>query len=222
MSVQGVNFANSAAYTAASEANGSGDMLSRDVFLNLLVTQLRNQDPLDPMNNQEFLSQLASLSQVEEQRATNENLKTLQLYQSSINNAQSLALIGKEVKASGDSINLQEGENVDMHFYLDSDAHEVEVTIYDEGGSVVRQITKSNMDSGDQKLAWDGKDMNNSPLAEGAYTFEVSATNEIGDTIPVQTMISGRVTSVSFANGAPELEINGQKVVFGSLYEVME
>ncbi len=222
MSVQGVNFASSAAYTAASETKGSEDMLSRDVFLNLLVTQLRNQDPLDPMNNQDFLSQLASLSQVEEQRATNENLETLQLYQSSINNAQSLSLIGKEVKASGDSINLQEGENVDMHFYLDSDAHEVEVTIYDEGGSVVRQITKSNMDSGDQKLVWDGKDMNNSPLAEGAYTFEVSATNEIGDAIPVQTMISGRVTSVSFANGAPELEINGQKVVFGSLYEVME
>ena len=222
MAVTAVDVSSLSGYTESIESTTTDDMLSEETFLNLLITQMQNQDPLDPMENQEFLTQLAALSQVEEQRTINDNLETLQLYQSSINNAQSLSLIGKEVKAGGDSVNLERGESLDLCFYLDSDAAEVEVTIYNEDGNVVRQITQSDMDSGDQSVTWDGKDLNNSPLDSGIYTFEVSATDELGDAIAVQTMVSGRVTSVSFANGTPELEINGQKIVFGSLYEVKE
>ncbi len=222
MSVQNVDVTSLSGYTEYIESSATEDLMDEEVFLNLLVTQLQNQDPLDPMSNQDFLMQLATLSQVEEQRTMNDNLETLQLYQSSINNAQSLALIGKEVIASGDTVSLERGEEKDLHFYLDADAAEVEITIYNESGSVVRQITKSEMDSGDQVVAWDGKDRNNSPLDSGVYTFEVTATNDAGDSVAVQTMISGLVTSVSFANGAPELEIDGQKVVFGNLYEVKQ
>lgn len=198
------------------------DLLDKDVFLNLLVTQMQYQDPMDPMDNQQFLDQLASLTTVEELRNSNENLQTLQLYQASINNAQSVSMIGKEVKATGDKVTLAEaGADADLSFLLSGEATTADITIYDSSGTVVRTITKTDLDETDLNThRWDGLDKNGSPVAAGDYTFEVSAQDIDGAKVDATTMITGVVTGVSFGSGGPELLINGQKVMIGDVYEV--
>ncbi|MCZ7582200.1 MAG: flagellar hook assembly protein FlgD [Deltaproteobacteria bacterium] len=207
-------------YVPEESASGPADLLDRDVFLNLLVTQLRHQDPLNPMENQEFVDQLASLTTVEELRKSNDNLAALQLYESSINNAQSVSMIGKEVKALGNGVTLGADGEADVHYRLDAPAANVEITIFDDSGTVVRTIQAGAQKEGDRKETWNGADNNNSPLATGRYTFEVRATDAGGEEIGVTTFLAGRVSGVSFGSGGPELVIDGEKVMIGQVYEV--
>ncbi|MBW1702547.1 MAG: flagellar hook assembly protein FlgD, partial [Deltaproteobacteria bacterium] len=92
-----------------SQLSTPGDStLGKDAFLNLLVTQLRHQDPLSPMESTQFTAQLAQFSSLEQLSSVNENLGILRIYQASINNSQAVGFIGKTVKASGDSVYLTE------------------------------------------------------------------------------------------------------------------
>ncbi|MCB1152962.1 hypothetical protein KDL45_04875 [bacterium] len=215
----GITLDTGTGYTTDATAT-SEDLLSKGVFLELLVTQMQYQDPLDPMDNQQFLDQLASLSTVEELRTSNSNLETIQLYQSSINNAQSVALVGKDVKAIGDTVTYDGAENVKLHFKLNAPAASTEITIYDESGTVVRVISQSDLDEGDQTVTWNGNDKNGSPLSAGTYTFEVNAKTSEGDPVASTTFLSGRVEGVSYGSGVPELIVQGQRVMIGDIYEV--
>lgn len=217
-----LNFDQLTGYTGPEEKKKS-DMLDKEVFLNLLMTQMKQQDPLDPMDNQQFLDQLASLATVEELRTSNANLNTLQLYQSSINNAQSVSMIGKEVRAKGDTVRLAtDGETTKVHFLLSGEAQSAEITIYNSKGTVVRSITASDLKEGINRVKFNGLDRNGSPLPAGEYKFEVKATGKDGSPVSVTTLISGRVKGVSFDSGGPELMIDEQKVMIGDVYEVAE
>ncbi|MCC6156476.1 MAG: hypothetical protein IT350_00365 [Deltaproteobacteria bacterium] len=209
-------------YTGTEETK-KNDMLDKEVFLNLLMTQMKQQDPLDPMDNQQFLDQLASLATVEELRTSNANLATLQLYQSSINNAQSVSMIGKEVRASGDTMRLaHDGDSTKLHFLLEGEAKDAEITIYNAKGTVVRTITANELEEGINRVSFNGLDRNGSPLPAGDYKFEVKANGGDGTSVTATTLISGRVEAVSFDSGGPELMIDGQKVMIGDVYEVAE
>lgn len=198
----------------------SSDLLDRDVFLELLVTQLQYQDPLDPMDNQEFTGQLAQLTQVEQLRAANTNLESLQLYEMSINNAQSVGMIGRMVKAGGDAFNY-EGETTKLSYNLADDAKAVTISIFDSSGDQVKTIVQENCDKGVNKFSWNGLDKNNSPVEDGEYTFTVSATDALGDAVGAVTLITGKVDGVMFEGGVPILTIDGQKVNIGDIYEVV-
>jgi len=96
--------------------------LGKDDFLNLLITQLQNQDPLSPMDSTEFSAQLAQFSSLEQLSNVNENLETLLLYQGSLNNSQAVSFIGKTITASGDSVLITDGIPDNIHFELAGDA----------------------------------------------------------------------------------------------------
>jgi len=207
-------------YVPEEQSAQAGDLLDRDVFLNLLITQIQYQDPLNPMENQEFTSQLAQLSLVEEMRTNNEHMVALQLYESSINNAQSVSMIGKEIKALGDTVCLSGAGGEDIHFRLDEPAERVEITIFDEDQNTLTAISNTRMEEGDQSVFWNGQNSNGSPMPEGNYTFEVRATDKSGEDVTVQTFVAGRVEGVSFGSGGPELLVNGEKISIGDIYEV--
>jgi flagellar basal-body rod modification protein FlgD len=208
-------------YTAPTKTGAAAtDMLSKDTFLNLLITQMKYQDPMNPMDNQQFIQQLASLSTVEQLRAANDNLTSLGLYQSSINNAQSVSMIGKEVKASGNSVTLDGSTGTKIYYKLDEAAASVTINISDSSGNIVRSLAQSGVDAGDQDISWNGNDSNGSPLPAGTYTYEVSAKTAGGDAVNVTTFISGLVEGVSFSSGGPQLVVNGQKVSISDIYEV--
>ncbi|MBT8358787.1 MAG: flagellar hook capping protein [Desulfobacterales bacterium] len=207
----------------ASKITSSKDSaLGKDDFMNLLVAQLQNQDPLNPMDSTAFTSQLAEFSSLEQLSNVNENLEYLQMYQSSINNAQAVSFIGKNIDALGDSIQLENGENEEIHFELSADSSSVYVNIYNESGGLVKIIENGLMGNGKQSLEWDGTDNEGNTLPDGNYKYEVMAVDVNGDKVQTVTYINERVTGVTFKDGVTYLKAGGMEIPIGDVIEVSE
>jgi flagellar basal-body rod modification protein FlgD len=172
------------------------------------------------MENQEFVSQLAQISSVEQLQTVNSNLQMLSLYQSSINNAQAVSLIGKNIKASGDSVAYDGDGSTELSYKLDKPAAKVTITISDAKGNVVRTLELTNVSQGEQSATWDGTNMDGSPMEEGDYAYKVTAVDTSGGTVGATTYISGLVQSITFENGAPVLMVGSHKVSMGDILEV--
>jgi len=196
--------------------------LGKDDFLNLLVAQLQNQDPLSPLDSTAFTSQLAQFSSLEQLSNVNENLEYLQMYQASINNAQAVSFIGKNIDAFGKSIKLESGANEDIHFELNRDSSSVYINIYNDRGDLVKIIENGPMGEGKQSVEWDGTDNGGNTLPEGIYEFEVMAVDANGDKVQTTTYISDKVTGVTFKNGVTYLLAGGMKIPIGDVIEVSE
>ena len=219
MSVYPVDASNSNTSIASSS---KGSALGKDDFMNLLVAQLQNQDPLNPMDSTAFTSQLAEFSSLEQLSNVNENLEYLQMYQSSINNAQAVSFIGKNIDALGNSIQLESSEIEEIHFELSRDASLVSINIYDEAGSLVKYIESGPLGEGLQSVEWDTTDNSGNALPEGMYQFEVMAVDTNGDTVQTATHINERVTGVIFKNGVTYLMAGGMQIPIGDVIEVSE
>ncbi|MBW1821291.1 MAG: hypothetical protein JRI92_05920 [Deltaproteobacteria bacterium] len=219
MSVYPVDVSNS---NTSGVTSSKDSALGKDDFLNLLVAQLQNQDPLSPLDSTAFTSQLAQFSSLEQLSNVNENLEYLQMYQASINNAQAVSFIGKNIDALGSSIQLESGENQDIHFELSQDSSSVVINIYDGAGSLVKYIENGPLGEGKQSVEWDGTDNGGNALPEGIYKFEVMAVDANGDKVQTATYISDRVTGVTFKNGVTYLLAGGMKIPIGDVIEVFE
>ena len=188
--------------------------IGKDDFFKMLLAQIQNQNPLDPMDGKDFAAQLAQFSSLERLGNINDQLETMNLYQASVNNAQSLNLIGREVTAKGDVLKV-EGEPVDLTYNLSGYAKKVSIKIYDEEGSLVDTLEFGNQKEGRNSVVWD---CNN--VSKGNYTFDVSAIDDNGDNVDVDTMTTGVVAGVTFKNGSSYLSINGQDIAFGDVISV--
>ena len=210
---------------ATAAASGSSEsyapakaVLGKDDFLKLLVSQLKNQDPLNPMESTEFTAQLAQFSSLEQLTNMNESLEYLKLYQSSINNAQAVGFIGKTVKATGDSINVKDGISNQIQFDLARDAETVNIHIYDSSDNLVKTINCGSLSDGEQSIEWDGTNDDGETVSDGTYTFVVSAADAGGETIEASTYMTVEVTGVTFKEGnayllAGDIEISMSDVI---------
>ena len=219
MSVYAVDASNSNTNVVTSSNDSD---LGKDDFLNLLVAQLQNQDPLEPMDSTAFTSQLAKFSSLEQLANVNENLEYLRMYQSSINNAQAVSFIGKNIDALGDSIQLEGGETEEIHFELSENSSSVVINIYDEAGSLVKYIENGPLGEGKQSVEWDGSDNGGNTLPGGIYKFEVMAVDANGDKVQTATYIRDRVTGVTYENGVTYLMAGGMQIPIGDVIEVFE
>lgn len=196
--------------------NGSG--LGRDAFLNLLVLQLRNQDPMNPQNNEAMLAQLAEFSQLEElQNLAQVGLSEVNATES-VNNAIATTLIGKEVKAVGDTFTY-DGSGTERFEYVLPTSGEVEVSIVDEDGSVVYTESIGNREPGFGEFTWDGTDANGDPAKAGTYQIRVTQDAEGGSQHAV-TFITATVTGVRFADGITYLLLGDQRVSLSDVLEI--
>jgi len=196
--------------TGNTVSGGGKNELGRDAFFQLLLTQLQNQDPLDPMKSTDMTAQLAQFSQLEQLNDMNTSLDYLQLYMASLNNAQAVGFIGKEIEANGDSVQL-----------LDS-AGSVTISIYDENMQLVRTVELGSQSDGKQEWLWDGKDNEGNEVEAGTYTFEVSATSVNGEEVAVTTYLKGTVTGVTFEDGITYLMLGERKVAIGDIVKVFD
>jgi len=198
------------------------DAMGQDTFLTLLVTQLQNQDPLNPLEGSEFAAQLAQFSSLEKLNMINDNIKSLHLYQSSMNNSQTVGFIGKKITASGNSIYLDQDMGKEIKFELESEAKTVFINIYSSDNRIIKTIETDQMHAGIQGVKWDGTDNNNNKIPEGEYTFEVQAIDLNGDPVRTATFVSGRVGGVQFIDGVANLVVDNQQVPIGKVIEVAE
>ena len=214
------------AQTANQSSGGSltnaTDGMGKDQFLQLLTAQLQNQDPLDPQKNHEFVAQLAQFSALEQQISVNENLQMMMLSQSSMANGQLSQLIGKEIVAQGDGINIDGGDAQPFNFELANPAAKVEITVYNQAGQAVATHSYTNVKAGFKSLEWPGYGSDGKHLPDGRYRFEVSATDARGNPVSANAMTRGVVSAVTFERGYPELIVGAARVLPGEIIQIVD
>lgn len=210
----------SATASTSSSASTSNSAMGQSEFLTLLVAQMQNQDPTNPMDNQQLTAQMAQFSSLEQLMNINTGLESLLAATNSSTSAQAISLIGKEVTVQGHNVYVQGGAAPNLAMGLASDAATVTVTIEDQNGNVVQTLTQSNMSAGVQSIAWDGKDMYGSPVADGLYSYSVEATDSSGNAVDVTTYATGEVSTISFENGVAYVHIGDMKYMLSEIVEV--
>lgn len=200
----------SAITTGGTKSSASFEKLSSDMdmFLTLLTTQLKNQDPLDPMDNAEMTNQLVQFANVEQQITQNQNLEQMITLLNAQSAASAVGYIGKDVQYS-DSTTTFSGAPVTFSYTPAKSADILTVKIVDSSGKTVRTI-EGEKSAARHSFTWDGKDGDGATVSNGAYSFVVNAKNADGDAIKVATDITGRVTGSA-------LDSTGSYVLVGDL-----
>lgn len=199
-----------AAASAAAVASASSGITSGD-FLNLLVTELQNQDPLDPTNPTDFMTQLTSYANFDQQQTLNTNLNTLVSSFDSLLTLNSSNYIGHTVTAKDDAGTLQNSQ-IDFGYSLNSNASNVTLTVSDSSGNAV-WTGSGTTTAGKNSFTWNGTTTSGTQLSDGGqYTLSVTATDLTGASVYGYTTISGTVTAVDNSTGTPMLTIGNTPV----------
>ncbi|MCA9754487.1 MAG: flagellar hook assembly protein FlgD [Candidatus Eisenbacteria bacterium] len=196
------------------------DTLGKDTFLQLLITQMRYQDPLSPMENEAFLAQLAQFSSLEQMQQLNESFQSVIDFSQSQANSGATSLIGKHVRAAGEHVEVGAEGNVELGYFLSQPAQAVEIRVVDESGATIKTLVQNDVDSGSNTIEWDGRDAGGSRVPAGTYSFEVTATDTTGQEVPVTRTVTGLVEGVTFRSGQALLLVNGREVPLSDVLDV--
>jgi len=191
-----------------------------DTFLSLLTTQLKNQDPLAPMDSTQFTQQLVQMTGVEQQLLTNDLLEKL-VSNTGTGVATAVSLIGKEVRTDSNLASLKDGK-AEWNYTLDRAASDVTVEIFDSKGRVVRTIAPTDNKAGDHKLTWDGKGTGGSDLPDGVYGMKITAKDSEGSTVTSKVYLDGKVTGVEQQEGFTYITVNGVLVPWDKLVSIRQ
>ena len=203
---------------ADTAAGGLGDTF--DTFLVLLTTQLQHQDPLSPMESNEFTKQLVDFTGVEQTIQTNKNLETLIGLSFANHLTSGVNYLGKEVTANGNTTALSNG-SATWNFNLQQAAASTALVVTDESGKVV--FTGSgDTKAGDQQFVWDGTANDGTALPDGIYSMQVTAIDAAGNFVGTSTTIDGLVEGVEIVEGEPVLLVNGLKIFLSEILNVRE
>lgn len=211
---------NTLATTSHTTGTTSGNTsLGKNEFLKLLIAQLANQDPLKPVDNQQFISQLAQFSSLEQMQNVSTNLEALLTANKSTNQLAAASLLGQNVTHASDTVALVAGQTPSAQVALEAPAA-VLVAIQNASGRVVRTLDLGVCQAGTAELGWDGRDANGNALAAGSYTVAVSATAADGTAVRANLLTSGLVKSVSYEGGETVLTVGGSRVKFSDVIRI--
>jgi len=187
-------------------------------FLQLLTTQLKNQDPLSPMDTNQFTQQLVEFAGVEQQMKTNDTLSTLVSLQQSAQTTQALSLVGATVVVNGSTAQLANGQAT---WALNAtQPANATVTITAASGQVAYTGTYA-INSGSQTFTWNGVGNNGTTWPAGNYTLTASAVTASGQTTTVTTQLEGKVTSVDLSQTPPLLAMGGQNYKITDIQQIV-
>jgi flagellar basal-body rod modification protein FlgD len=178
---------------------------AQDRFMKLLVTQMQNQDPLNPLDNAQVTSQLAQLSTVTGIDKMNTTLESMIGSFTAGQSLQATTMIGRSVLVPGNSMTLANG-GASFGIELAEPADKVLVTVRDANGKAVQKMDIGAAEAGTLPLVWDGKTDSGASAANGKYTFEVSARRG-SDTVTATSLATGTVGSVATGSGGVKLEL---------------
>ncbi len=220
MEINGISQALAGNAQSAAGANGE---LGKNEFLQLLVAQLQNQDPINPMEGTEFATQLAQFNSVEQLINMNSGIQNLtqmqEVMSNGLNNSLASSLAGKSVKVLGNQISTAENGTTDISFRINRLASDVELTVRDLNGTVMHTDTLKNLGAGDHDWSWNGKTDDGRKVPEGVYTVEIKAKN--GDqNIAALPFMEGEVEKVRFTGEGVKLLVNGVLVSLGDVEEI--
>ena len=176
-----------------------------DTFLTLLTTQLKNQDPLSPMDSSQFTQQLVQFSQVEQSINANQNLESLISLTKARAGSDAVGFLGKTITITDGSAGLKSGQAL-WGYSLASDSAATRLTITDSKGHTV-YTGAGNTASGLHAFNWDGKDNAGNVLPDGTYTLSVAAQTTDGTAVNTQVASQGVVDEVDLSGTEPMLKI---------------
>ena len=199
-------------------------IMAKDEFLKLLVEQLKHQDPMSPMNSQDFASQLAQFSSLEQ--LTNmsgmmeESIQVDLMLTQAINNTMAASFIGKNVSAVGDTITFSKDGPVDISFQLNGQAENVIVNVVDGAGNIVKGIELGALSTGKHDVVWDGKNSDGNEVPEGEYKIQVIALDSQGDPVGTLTLVTGIITGIKYTDGTVVFVVNDEEIPFNKVIEI--
>ena len=177
-------------------------------FLTLLTTQLQNQNPLDPLDTNQFTQQLVEFAGVEQQLKTNDSLSTLVSMQQTAQATQALQFVGKTAIVAGNTAALT-NSSATWEFNIPT-ASTVNISIANSAGQTVYTGNYSANAGNNQPFTWDGKGNDGTQWPDGRYTMTATAADSTGNTVGISTQVGGTVSSVDLTQSPPLLSINGQ------------
>jgi flagellar basal-body rod modification protein FlgD len=206
----------SATSTSASTASTAQRTLSGNfqTFLTLLTTQLKNQDPMSPMDSNQFTQQLVMYSQVEQQIDANAKLDTLISLGQGQNNSYAMSYLGKSVVLTNGQGALSSG-TANWTYGLGGAAATTTLTVKDSSGKTVYTAAGETA-AGTHNFAWDGKDNNGNQLADGTYTLSVASTAQDGSTVTTPVASKGTVSGIDMSGSSPQLVIGTMEIPLSS------
>jgi flagellar basal-body rod modification protein FlgD len=213
---QTTNNSSSSSSTGTDDGTIAGNF---QTFLQLLTTQLKNQNPLDPLDTNQFTAQLVQFAQVEQQLKSNSQLGTLVSLQQTAQNTQALNFVGQTVAVDGDTAPLTDGSAT---WYMSvSKPSTATINVIDSKGVTVYSTTQT-LDAGqNQPFVWDGKDSSGTQLADGNYKIAITAKDSSGQTLAIPTEIQAVVDSADLTKTPPSLSIAGQDYTLDKLKRVV-
>lgn len=206
------------------QAAGHGNaQMDKDAFFKLMLAQLKNQDPMNPLKNHEMAAQLAQFSSLEQMSNMNTTLTKIEGKNSQPENFQALSLIGKNVAGDSSRVVRTQFDKVhDFNFDLSQGAPVVNVKLMSAKGELVREYKMSNMAPGANKVSWNGKNEAGVDQPAGEYFFQVEAKNNIGKKIPVKTEFQGVISGLSFSAEGPVLQVGSQTIKMRDVRQITD
>ncbi|MFC1538586.1 flagellar hook assembly protein FlgD [Candidatus Latescibacterota bacterium] len=210
-----------------SKSNMDISTLGKDDFLTLLIAQLRNQDPLNPASNTEFIAQLAQFSSLEQMTLMNGNLeKSLSSnvgIAESISNAMIINYFGKSITAESEYFAYDGGDSAELQFDLERPAAYGTIEITDESGNILTSAALGAMEDGPRFIyEWDGMTTYGVKAKEGIYKYNIKAFDAFDNEINVTQLSSGIVKGISYQDGVTSLNMSGILVPFDKVINITE
>lgn len=196
--------------------------LGKNEFLKLLTTQLANQDPLSPTDNQAFIAQLAQFASVEQSEQMVGRLDALLMAQTANNQTAITSLVGKDVIYKTNTVELPASGGTSIDGELTTNAAMANAIITDENGKKIRTISLRDVPAGTVHFAWDGKDDDGNPVEAGTYKVQLTAADAAQGNVAIDQKGRGHVSAVSFDNGIPELIVDGRRVKMSDILQIAE
>lgn len=191
------------------------DSLGKEAFLTMMVAQLKNQDPLNPMEGTDFTAQLAQFSSLEQQITMNTNLSSiLESLNTASANDNLFDYMGKSIVSDGNPVTLAGGEVVSGGVFELKEPANITVVVYDSTGTAVRRMSSGTerIEAGVYNIEWDGKNDGGYTVQDGEYTYKVKALNARNQYTDVATETKGTVSGITSYYGKSYLMVDGQRV----------
>lgn len=199
------------------------DKLDKDAFFKLMLAQMKNQDPTNPLKSHEMAAQLASFSSLEQMQNMNTTLTELKNGQKPSEQFQVLQLLGKAVAGDSSKVTRAKGDKShEFVFNLPMKAKEVDIRVRNAEGEVVKSYKLSDLKPGENRLPWNGQDEKGNPTTAGEYQFFIEAKNDQGQKMAIKTEFEGTISGVNYAPDGPVLMIGNQTIRLKDVKKIVD
>jgi len=212
--------ASSSSSSSSSISSDTGTTLAGNfqTFLTLLTTQLQNQNPLDPLDTNQFTQQLVEFASVEQQLKTNDSLSTLVSLEQTAQATQALQFVGKTAVVKGNTAALTNSQ-ASWQLNVPSDST-VKISIANSSGQTAFTGTYTVSAGNNQPFVWNGQGNDGTQWPDGQYTLTATATDSSGNSVGISTQLQGTVSSVDLTQSPPLLTINGQTYTVNQIQSI--